>query len=84
MATVTMYSTRICPYCLRAEEYLKRKGVSHIDKILVDALPEAMHEMITRTGRRTVPQIFIDAVHVGGYDDLVDLDRQGGLEPLLE
>lgn len=83
MPRITMYSTRVCPYCTRAEQFLHRKGVQHIDKILVDQMPEKMEEMIARTGRRTVPQIFIDERHVGGFDDLVELDMEDGLEPLL-
>lgn len=83
MTNVTMYSTRSCPFCLRAEEYLKRKGVGHIDKILVDAQFGALNEMVARSSRRTVPQIFVGDVHVGGYDDLVNLDRLGRLDELL-
>jgi glutaredoxin 3 len=83
MARVVMYSTAICPYCIRAEQLLERKGVAAIDKIRIDLDPRAGEEMIARTGRRTVPQIFIGDRHVGGCDDLHELDRQGGLDPLL-
>ncbi len=83
MATVTMYSTGVCPYCTQAERLLASKGVTAIDKIRVDLDPDRRQEMMDRTGRRTVPQIYIGATHVGGYDDLVALDRAGGLEPLL-
>ncbi|MCC7113088.1 MAG: glutaredoxin 3 [Burkholderiales bacterium] len=83
MATVTMYSTGVCPYCTQAERLLASKGVTAIDKIRVDLEPDRRQEMMDRTGRRTVPQIYIGATHVGGYDDLVALDRAGGLEPLL-
>ena len=83
MVNVTMYGTRTCSFCRRAEEYLKRKGVTRIDKTLVDMQPGSLDAMITRTGRRTVPQIFIGEVHVGGYDDLVNLGRSGRLDELL-
>jgi len=83
MAKVVMYSTAVCPYCIRAEQLLKRKGVTEIEKIRIDLAPERGEEMIARTGRRTVPQIFIGETHVGGCDDLHELDRQGGLDPLL-
>jgi glutaredoxin 3 len=83
MAAVTMYSTGVCPYCTQAERLLASKGVTAIDKIRVDLDPDRRQEMMDRTGRRTVPQIYIGATHVGGYDDLVALDRAGGLEPLL-
>ncbi|MCL2873284.1 MAG: glutaredoxin 3 [Betaproteobacteria bacterium] len=82
-AKITMYSTTVCPYCQRAEMLLKSKGVTAIDKILIDQAPEKRDEMIARTQRRTVPQIFIGNTHVGGFDDLAALDRAGGLEPLL-
>lgn len=78
-----MYSTAICPYCIRAEQLLRRKGVTEIEKIRIDLEPERGEEMTARTGRRTVPQIFIGDTHVGGCDDLHELDRQGGLDPLL-
>ena len=83
MPTVTMYSTAVCPYCLRAEHYLKAKGVAEITKIRVDLEPELRRAMMERTGRRTVPQIYIDDFHVGGYEDLVALDHAGGLAPLI-
>jgi len=81
--TVTMYTTATCPYCIQAERYLRAKGVDEIDFIRVDLDPAMRRTMMERTGRRTVPQIYIDAFHVGGYDDLVALDRKGGLMPLL-
>jgi len=84
VAVVTMYSTGQCPYCVQAERLLAAKGVVGIAKIRVDLEPERRQEMMERTGRRTVPQIFIDEFHVGGYDDLVALDRAGRLDPLLE
>jgi len=83
MATVTMYCTAVCPYCIRAEMLLKQRGVTYIDKIRIDTHPERRAEMMQRTGRRTVPQIYIDDTHVGGYDDLAALDRAEGLMPLL-
>jgi len=84
MSDIIMYSTRICPYCVRAEQLLHRKGVDEIQKVLVDHHPERMQEMIDITGRRTVPQIFIGDTHVGGYDDLAALEMAGQLDPLLE
>jgi len=78
-----MYSTEVCPYCVRAEQLLKRKGVAEIEKVRIDLEPERAAEMTALTGRRTVPQIFIGDTHVGGCDDLHELDRQGGLDPLL-
>jgi glutaredoxin 3 len=83
MATVRMYSTQICPYCVRAENLLTRKGVE-VQKILIDHNPTELTTMIKLTGRRSVPQIFIGDKHVGGYDDLVELDMDGELEPLLK
>ena len=83
MARVMMYTTAVCPYCLAAERLLKSKGVAEIDKVRVDMEPGKRAEMMERTGRRTVPQIYIDEAHVGGYDDLIALDRQGKLLPLL-
>lgn len=83
MAKVLMYATAVCPYCVRAEQLLKRKGVTDIEKVRIDLDPERRDEMMERTGRRTVPQIFIGDTHVGGCDDLHELDRQGGLDPLL-
>ena len=79
-----MYTTAVCPYCIHAERLLGRKGVTAIDKIRIDEDPARRAEMMARTGRRTVPQIYIGERHVGGYDDLVALDRAGGLDPLLE
>ena len=79
-----MYSTAMCPYCTQAERLLAAKGVTSIDKVRVDLEPQRRQEMMARTGRRTVPQIYIGDVHVGGYDDLVALDRAGRLEPLLK
>ena len=83
MAKITMYSTGVCPYCQRAEMLLKSKGVTEIEKIRIDLDPARRSEMMEKTGRRTVPQIYIGEVHVGGFDDLAALDRAGGLEPLL-
>ncbi|PLC48875.1 glutaredoxin 3 [Pollutimonas subterranea] len=83
MATVTMYSTAVCPYCVRAEMLLKQRGVTEIEKIRIDLNPEQRAIMMERTGRRTVPQIYIGDTHVGGYDDLAALDRANGLMPLL-
>lgn len=82
-AKVVMYSTAVCPYCVRAEALLKQRGVEQIDKIRIDTDPAERDRMIERTGRRTVPQIYIGDTHVGGYDDLAALDRAGGLLPLL-
>jgi glutaredoxin 3 len=78
-----MYSTGVCPYCQRAEALLKARGVVDIEKIRVDTDPARRDEMVNRTGRRTVPQIFIDETHVGGFDDLSALDRDGKLVPML-
>ena len=78
-----MYSTGVCPYCIQALRYLKAKGVTAITRIRVDLDPALRVAMMEKTGRRTVPQIFIGDVHVGGYDDLVALDHAGGLMPLL-
>jgi glutaredoxin 3 len=78
-----MYTTAVCPYCQRAEALLKQRGVDAIEKIRIDLDPAAREEMMTRTGRRTVPQIYIGDRHVGGFDDLAALDREGGLSPLL-
>ena len=81
---VMMYSTAICPYCVRAERFLHAKGVADIAKVRVDLEPARRVEMMTKTGRRTVPQIYIGDTHVGGFDDLVALDRAGKLDPLLQ
>ncbi|MEK6662935.1 MAG: glutaredoxin 3 [Pseudomonadota bacterium] len=83
VAQITMYCTGVCPYCTMAERLLKRKGVETIEKIRVDLDPPKMAEMMEKTGRRTVPQIYIDDFHVGGFDDLSALDQEGKLEPLL-
>ena len=84
MAAVKMYTTLVCPFCVRAKMLLKQRGVEQIDEIRVDLNPGERQEMMARTGRRTVPQIFIGDTHVGGCDDLVALDQQGRLEPLLQ
>jgi glutaredoxin 3 len=86
MATpaIVMYATGYCPYCMHAERLLRSKGVADITKIRIDQEPAQRAEMMQRTGRRTVPQIFIGEHHVGGYDDLVALDRAGKLDPLLQ
>ena len=78
-----MYATGYCPYCIHAERLLNGKGVTRIEKIRIDEEPAKRAEMMSRTGRRTVPQIYIGERHVGGYDDLVALDRAGELDPLL-
>lgn len=83
MSTVKMYTTAVCPYCIRAKQLLKARGVEHINEIRIDLHPDEMQEMMRLTGRRTVPQIFIGNTHVGGCDDLIALDGQGGLLPLL-
>jgi glutaredoxin 3 len=83
MARVMMYSTGVCPFCLMAERLLKSKGVAEIEKVRVDLDPPRRQEMMERTGRRTVPQIYVGEKHVGGYDDLAALDRAGGLDALL-
>ena len=84
MTPVMMYSTQVCPYCVMAEKLLQKKGVNHLQKILIDVDATQREEMMSRTGRRTVPQIFIGERHVGGYDDLVALDRAGELDDLLK
>lgn len=84
MNSIDMYSSGHCPYCKQAEQLLARKGVSTLNKISIDESQEMKETMIALTGRRTVPQIFIGGVHVGGYDDLVKLDRAGGLDALLK
>jgi glutaredoxin 3 len=84
MAHVKMYTTLVCPFCIRAKTLLKRRGVDNIEEIRVDLDPAERDAMINKTGRRTVPQIFIGDTHVGGCDDLVALDQQGRLEPLLQ
>jgi glutaredoxin 3 len=84
MQPVKMYTTAVCPYCIRAKQILKSKGVESIEEVRVDMQPEERAKMMEITGRRTVPQIFIGDTHVGGCDDLIALDGRGGLEPLLK
>ncbi len=84
MPAVKMYTTAVCPYCIRAKQLLNAKGVSHIEEVRIDTDPAARAHMMEITGRRTVPQIFIGETHVGGCDDLVALDAKGGLMPLLQ
>lgn len=83
MAKVVMYTSGFCPYCSMAEKLLRSRGVEELDKIRIDLHPDQRAEMIRKTGRRTVPQIYIGATHVGGYDDLARLDQQGGITRLL-
>ncbi len=83
-ARVLMYTTAVCPYCVRAKQLLKARGVTEIDEVRVDLDPERRDEMMQKTQRRTVPQIFIGDTHVGGCDDLYALDAAGKLKPLLE
>ncbi|MCE1185987.1 glutaredoxin 3 [Zoogloea sp.] len=83
-AKVLMYATAVCPYCVRAEGLLRRKGVTEIEKVRIDLDAERRDEMMARTGRRTVPQIYIGDYHVGGCDDLFALDHAGKLDPLLQ
>lgn len=83
MPKVLMYATGVCPFCVRAEMLLKSRGVTGIEKIRVDLDPQQRQAMMQKTGRRTVPQIFVGATYIGGYDDLVALDRSGKLDPLL-
>lgn len=83
MNPVRIYTTQTCPYCLRAKALLRERGVKHIDELRVDDEPALRTQMVQLSGRSTVPQIFIGATHVGGCDDLVELDRRGGLLPLL-
>lgn len=83
MQAVKMYTTAVCPYCTRAKQILKAKGVEHIEEVRIDTDAQARATMMEITGRRTVPQIFIGSTHVGGCDDLMALDAQGGLIPLL-
>jgi glutaredoxin 3 len=83
-AKVLMYSTGVCPYCIMAERLLKSKGVDDIEKVRVDLDPEQRMKMMEKTGRRTVPQIYIGDTHVGGFDDLSALDRAGKLDPMLQ
>jgi glutaredoxin 3 len=79
-----MYSTAVCPFCIRAERLLAARGAASIDKLRVDLDPALREEMVRITGRRTVPQIFIDQLHVGGFDELAALDREGKLTGLLQ
>ena len=83
MQPVKMYTTAVCPYCIRAKQILKSRGVEQIEEIRIDMQPEERMKMMEITGRRTVPQIFIGDTHVGGCDDLMALDGRGGLLPLL-
>lgn len=83
MPKITMYCTAVCPYCQRAERLLQEKGVIEIDKVRVDLDPTQREHMIQKTGRRTVPQIYIGDLHVGGFDELAALDHAGKLDPLL-
>ena len=83
MAKVTMYTTLVCPYCIRAKMLLKQRGVEEIDEVRIDTDPAQRQLMMEKTGRRTVPQIFIGDTHVGGCDGLIALDQRGGLAPLL-
>ncbi len=84
MPPVKMYTTAVCPYCIRAKQILKSRGVSHIEEVRIDLSDQERDRMMALTGRRTVPQIFIGDVHVGGCDDLMALDSRGGLMPLLQ
>ena len=84
MPPVKMYTTAVCPYCVRAKQILQAKGVQAIEEVRVDLHPEERARMMELTGRRTVPQIFIGETHVGGCDDLIALDGRGGLVPLLQ
>ena len=84
MQAVKMYTTLVCPFCIRAKQLLKARGVENIDEVRVDLQPDQRATMMEITGRRTVPQIFIGDTHVGGCDDLIALDQRGGLMPLLQ
>jgi glutaredoxin 3 len=84
MQSVKMYTTAFCPYCIRAKQILKARGVQEIDEVRIDEQPQERAKMMEITGRRTVPQIFIGETHVGGCDDLMALDSRGGLMPLLK
>ena len=83
-ASVLMYTTAVCPYCTRAKQLLKARGVEQIEEVRVDLDPDRRDEMMQKTNRRTVPQIYIGETHVGGCDDLYALDAAGQLKPLLE
>jgi len=84
MQAVKMYTTAVCPYCIRAKQVLKAKGVEQIEEIRIDLDPAQRDHMMQATGRRTVPQIYVGDTHVGGCDDLMALDAKGGLVPLLQ
>ena len=84
MPPVKMFTTAVCPYCVRAKQLLKARGVAHIEEVRIDLQPDQRDQMMALTGRRTVPQIFIGDTHVGGCDDLMALDAKGGLVPLLQ
>ena len=84
MQAVKMYTTAVCPYCIRAKQVLKAKGVEQIEEIRIDLDPAQRDHMMQITGRRTVPQIYVGDPHVGGCDDLIALDAKGGLVPLLQ
>jgi len=84
MQPVKMFTTLVCPFCIRAKALLKQRGVADIDEVRVDLDPSQRATMMEITGRRTVPQIFIGDTHVGGCDDLIALDQRGGLMPLLQ
>jgi len=83
-AHVTMYTTAVCPYCIRAERLLESKGIRNVNKIRVDLDPAQRQVMMEKTGRRTVPQIYVGDTHVGGFDDLYALEQAGRLDPLLQ
>jgi len=84
MKPVKMFTTQVCPFCLRAKALLKQRGVNEIEEVRIDLDPVQRDHMMSITGRRTVPQIFIGDTHVGGCDDLMALDQSGGLQPLLQ
>jgi glutaredoxin 3 len=84
MQAVKMYTTAVCPYCIRAKQLLKARGVEQIEEVRIDLHPAERDQMMASTGRRTVPQIYIGSTHVGGCDDLVALDAKGGLTTLLQ
>jgi glutaredoxin 3 len=84
MQRVVLYTTAVCPYCIRAKQFLRARGVTELEELRIDLLPAERDTMMRLTGRRTMPQIFIGDVHVGGCDDLMALDARGGLSPLLQ
>lgn len=84
MPAITIYTTAVCPYCQMAKALLKQKGITEINEIRIDTDPKVRDEMMQRTGRRTVPQIYIGETHVGGFDDLNALNQAGKLDPLLQ